>query len=140
MFHDDGTKQCHVPRRRAGHTYGKLAPQAINSAAAADGEANFGTADKRDASDFALWKAAKAGEPAWASPECARGADGALGSGRPGGPSLLLLSQADTLSAPFCQLPAVTTHWRYSSWQLILWGSAWTAWTAPTEHQCMHLA
>ena len=76
--------RCARARRRAGHTYGKLAPQAINSAAAAEGEANFGTADKRDASDFALWKAAKPGEPAWPSPECARGADGQPGSGRPG--------------------------------------------------------
>ena len=64
------------------HVYGKLAPQAVNSTLLAeDGEANFTTKDKKHASDFALWKAAKPGEPSWSSPECAQ--DGA-GTGRPG--------------------------------------------------------
>ncbi len=71
--------------RAKGHTYGKLAPQAINSAAAADGEADFATRKKRHPSDFALWKQAKPGEPAWESPECARDHESApLGKGRPG--------------------------------------------------------
>lgn len=70
--------------REKGHTYGKLAPQAINSAAAADGEANFASIEKRNKSDFALWKQAKAGEPAWDSPECAKDEHGNLGKGRPG--------------------------------------------------------
>ncbi|KAK9906729.1 hypothetical protein WJX75_006969 [Coccomyxa subellipsoidea] len=70
--------------REKGHTYGKLAPQAINSAAAADGEANFASVEKRNRSDFALWKQAKAGEPAWDSPECAKDEHGNLGKGRPG--------------------------------------------------------
>ncbi|BDA46365.1 Cysteine-tRNA ligase, cytoplasmic [Coccomyxa sp. Obi] len=71
--------------RAKGHTYGKLAPQAINSAAAADGEADFATRKKRHPSDFALWKQAKPGEPAWESPECTRDNESApLGKGRPG--------------------------------------------------------
>ena len=42
---------------------------------AAEGESDFGTREKRSDQDFALWKAAKAGEPAWESP---------WGQGRPG--------------------------------------------------------
>ena len=62
--------------------YGKLAPQAVNSTLLAeDGEANFTTKDKRSPSDFALWKAAKPGEPSWPSPKCAQDASG---RGRPG--------------------------------------------------------
>ena len=62
--------------RRAGHTYGKLKPWAVGSAElACEGESDFGTAEKRGPQDFALWKAAKAGEPAWESP---------WGPGRPG--------------------------------------------------------
>jgi len=58
---------------RAGHTYGKLNPWAVGSALAADsGEP---TGEKRHPCDFALWKAAKPGEPTWASP---------WGPGRPG--------------------------------------------------------
>ncbi|EIE23980.1 hypothetical protein COCSUDRAFT_1550, partial [Coccomyxa subellipsoidea C-169] len=57
--------------------------QAYRSAAA-DGEANFASSDKRNKSDFALWKQAKAGEPAWESPDCARDEQGNLGKGRPG--------------------------------------------------------
>jgi hypothetical protein len=67
----------------------------VNSAAAADGEENFSTSDKRNESDFALWKAAKVGEPAWDSPECARDpGTGILDKGRPGGPAALLYSIA----------------------------------------------
>ena len=69
------------------HVYGKLAPQAVNSTLLAeDGEANFTTKDKKHPSDFALWKAAKPGEPSWPSPKCAQ--DGA-GTGRPGQASSL---------------------------------------------------
>lgn len=75
---------CDTHCREMGHTYGKLAPQAINSAAAADGEANFASSDKKNKSDFALWKQAKPGEPAWDSPECARDEHGNLSKGRPG--------------------------------------------------------
>jgi hypothetical protein len=39
------------------------------------GEANFETSEKRCPMDFALWKAAKPGEPSWGSP---------WGEGRPG--------------------------------------------------------
>ncbi|KAG2442848.1 hypothetical protein HXX76_002927 [Chlamydomonas incerta] len=62
--------------RSCGHTYGKLNPWAVGSAAlAAEGESNFETSEKRSPQDFALWKAAKPGEPAWESP---------WGLGRPG--------------------------------------------------------
>jgi cysteinyl-tRNA synthetase len=57
----------------AGHTYGKLNPWAVGSALAA--EPNEPGADKRHPCDFALWKAAKPGEPTWESP---------WGRGRPG--------------------------------------------------------
>ncbi|KAL4548554.1 hypothetical protein Ndes2526B_g01118 [Nannochloris sp. 'desiccata'] len=58
--------------RSQGHTYGKLNPWAVGSALAAEGEPG---GEKRHPSDFALWKAAKPGEPTWPSP---------WGSGRPG--------------------------------------------------------
>lgn len=68
--------------REKEHVYGKLAPQAVNSTLLAeDGEANFTTKDKKNPSDFALWKAAKPGEPSWPSPKCAQDA---AGRGRPG--------------------------------------------------------
>ncbi len=66
----------HHTRRACGHTYGKLKPWAVGSAAlAAEGESNFETTEKRSPTDFALWKASKPGEPAWDSP---------WGRGRPG--------------------------------------------------------
>ncbi|KXZ56656.1 hypothetical protein GPECTOR_1g591 [Gonium pectorale] len=62
--------------RACGHTYGKLNPWSVGSAAlAAEGESNFETSEKRSPQDFALWKAAKPGEPVWESP---------WGPGRPG--------------------------------------------------------
>lgn len=62
--------------RACGHTYGKLKPWAVGSALlACEGEANFETSEKRTATDFALWKASKPGEPFWQSP---------WGNGRPG--------------------------------------------------------
>jgi cysteinyl-tRNA synthetase len=60
--------------RKAGHTYGKLNPWAVgavDNSVAGDGNENL----KRHPSDFALWKAAKPGEPTWDSP---------WGAGRPG--------------------------------------------------------
>ncbi|EFJ42920.1 hypothetical protein VOLCADRAFT_66444 [Volvox carteri f. nagariensis] len=55
--------------RACGHTYGKLNPWAVGSAAlAAEGESNFETSEKRSLQDFALWKASKPGEPVWDSP------------------------------------------------------------------------
>lgn len=68
----------------AGHNYRKLSPAgpggaATTAAEMAEGEgalANGGsTSEKRNTNDFALWKASKAGEPAWESP---------FGPGRPG--------------------------------------------------------
>ena len=64
----------------SGHAYGKLVPENVgNSAALEEGEGRLsqssGLKDKRDSSDFALWKASKEGEPAWPSP---------WGPGRPG--------------------------------------------------------
>ena len=60
--------------RANGHTYGKLNPWAVGAAALA-GEASETGGDKRHPCDFALWKAAKPGEPFWDSP---------WGAGRPG--------------------------------------------------------
>ena len=66
---------------KAGHTYGKLNPWAVGSSlseenASQTSNANDGVAgDKRGKCDFALWKAAKPGEPTWDSP---------WGKGRPG--------------------------------------------------------
>jgi hypothetical protein len=59
--------------RAGGHTYGKLNPWAVGAAALAGEGADCG--DKRHPADFALWKAAKPGEPTWDSP---------WGPGRPG--------------------------------------------------------
>lgn len=62
------------------HTYGKLVPENVgNVKEVAEGEGELSAAasagDKRNACDFALWKASKAGEPSWPSP---------WGEGRPG--------------------------------------------------------
>jgi cysteinyl-tRNA synthetase len=61
------------------HTYAKLVPEAVGDLTAlAEGEGELsagGQAEKRAPNDFALWKASKAGEPAWPSP---------WGQGRPG--------------------------------------------------------
>jgi len=67
----------------AGHNYRKLNPAgpggaATTAAEMAEGEgalADGGSGEKRSPNDFALWKASKAGEPAWESP---------FGPGRPG--------------------------------------------------------
>lgn len=41
----------------AGHTYGKLNPWAVGSAGlASESEANFESREKKNGSDFALWK------------------------------------------------------------------------------------
>ena len=70
-------------RRRAGHTYGKLAPQAINSAAAAEGEATLAPPTS------AMRATSRCGRPPSRASRVAlagvrRGADGQLGTGRPG--------------------------------------------------------
>lgn len=69
-----GRASC--PCRKAGHKYGKLAPWAVGSVLlACESEANFESSAKRNQRDFALWKAAKPGEPFWGSQ---------WGNGRPG--------------------------------------------------------
>ncbi|KAF1916858.1 cysteinyl-tRNA synthetase [Ampelomyces quisqualis] len=63
---------------KAGHSYSRLQPWSKNDPALqADGEGSLskGKSMKRSESHFALWKASKAGEPAWPSP---------WGHGRPG--------------------------------------------------------
>lgn len=66
----------------SGHSYRKLCPTSASglahdeSTAAAESEADFTTNAKKNPRDFALWKAAKPGEPSWSSPS--------LGPGRPG--------------------------------------------------------
>jgi cysteinyl-tRNA synthetase len=77
------------------HKYGKLFPEAVgNSKLLEEGEGALSTSaglrDKRDANDFALWKASKPGEPFWSSPwgngrpgwhiECSAMCEGTLGS------------------------------------------------------------
>uniref|UniRef100_A0A383W906 cysteine--tRNA ligase n=1 Tax=Tetradesmus obliquus TaxID=3088 RepID=A0A383W906_TETOB len=65
-----------VKFREAGHVYGKCKPSSVgNATLASESEANFETSEKRSQQDFALWKAAKPGEPCWDSP---------WGKGRPG--------------------------------------------------------
>ena len=66
--------------RRAGHSYPKLEPSKGKASAAemeeSEGQLSKAAAgEKRDSSDFALWKKSKAGEPSWDSP---------WGGGRPG--------------------------------------------------------
>lgn len=54
-----------------GHDYAKLEPwSAGNKKLVEEGEGDLAatTNSKRSASDFALWKGSKAGEPAWESP------------------------------------------------------------------------
>ncbi len=56
--------------------YGLLAHQSLNDMMTGGGEREvFGAGEKRHPADFALWKLAKPGEPAWESP---------WGAGRPG--------------------------------------------------------
>lgn len=60
------------------HSYAKLEPENLgNTKLANEGEGSLssGTSDKKNPSDFALWKKSKEGEPKWESP---------WGWGRPG--------------------------------------------------------
>ncbi|KAJ5379028.1 hypothetical protein N7509_012147 [Penicillium cosmopolitanum] len=62
----------------AGHPYARLEPWSrSDNKLAAEGEGSLAskTTEKRGASDFALWKSSKPGEPSW---------DSAWGKGRPG--------------------------------------------------------
>ncbi|KAL1524602.1 hypothetical protein AB1Y20_019491 [Prymnesium parvum] len=65
--------------RAAGHAYPKLDPSKAKATAAemaeSEGTHKAASGEKRDASDFALWKKSKGGEPSWESP---------WGAGRPG--------------------------------------------------------
>jgi len=66
--------------KKAGHDYRKLVPSKGDTTEAemAEGEGALGgdgAVEKKSPNDFALWKASKAGEPAWDSP---------WGMGRPG--------------------------------------------------------
>ncbi|KAE9556057.1 hypothetical protein FO519_000691 [Halicephalobus sp. NKZ332] len=64
------------------HFYAKLVPEAVGDSEneakhmkESEGELSLGVQEKRNPSDFALWKASKRGEPFWDSP---------WGKGRPG--------------------------------------------------------
>jgi len=60
----------------SGEGYGLLAYQSLDDMMAGGGDREvFGAGEKRHPADFALWKLAKPGEPAWESP---------WGAGRPG--------------------------------------------------------
>lgn len=68
--------------KKGGHDYGKCAPWCVDNASLlAEGEGVLTAADettthqKKNASDFALWKKSKPGEPVW---------DSEWGAGRPG--------------------------------------------------------
>jgi hypothetical protein len=80
------TPTVHPTQRETGHVYGKNNPGAVGCAAlASESEANFQSSDKRCPQDFALWKAAKPGEPFWESPwGRGRPGEGCCGWGRPG--------------------------------------------------------
>lgn len=61
-----------------GKAYGKLLPENVGQSellAEGEGSLSAGKTDKRNGSDFVLWKKSKQGEPFWASP---------WGEGRPG--------------------------------------------------------
>ncbi|TDH65166.1 uncharacterized protein CCR75_006816 [Bremia lactucae] len=64
--------------RSEGKAYGKLLPENVGQSellAEGEGALSTGQFDKRNISDFALWKKSKSGEPFWSSP---------WGEGRPG--------------------------------------------------------
>ncbi|ETP41613.1 cysteine-tRNA ligase [Phytophthora nicotianae P10297] len=64
--------------RSKGKAYGKLLPENVGQSellAEGEGALSAGQSDKRNASDFVLWKKSKSGEPFWPSP---------WGEGRPG--------------------------------------------------------
>ncbi|KAJ5099554.1 cysteine--tRNA ligase [Penicillium argentinense] len=76
---DDGSVYFDINAfENAGHSYARLAPWSrSDNKLAAEGEGSLAskTTVKRGASDFALWKSSKPGEPSWAS---------SWGKGRPG--------------------------------------------------------
>ncbi|KAA0174024.1 hypothetical protein FNF27_04587 [Cafeteria roenbergensis] len=79
-YESKGSVYFDVASYSAKHPYGKLRPENVgDEASALEGEGALGAAvtelAKKGACDFALWKAAKEGEPSWPSP---------WGEGRPG--------------------------------------------------------
>jgi cysteinyl-tRNA synthetase len=79
-YEADGSVYFDTTAFSADHPYGKLKPESVgNEDAALEGEGalgkSVGASSKRNSCDFALWKAAKEGEPSWESP---------WGAGRPG--------------------------------------------------------
>ncbi|GJP42238.1 hypothetical protein CLOM_g1828 [Closterium sp. NIES-68] len=98
--------------KESGHMYGKLCPWSVGSAElAAESESDFATSEKRNRSDFALWKASKAGEPSWPSP---------WGDGRPGWHIECSAMASDIVGFPMdihsggidLRFPTTTTSWR----------------------------
>lgn len=97
--------------RAAGHTYRKLSPAPPGGGSAVDpasaeSEANFHSKAKRDPRDFALWKAAKAGEPSWPS---------TWGPGRPGA-CRLLTSHHQIHRHSSCRLRNISINSTRLSW------------------------
>jgi cysteinyl-tRNA synthetase len=73
--------------------YGALAHQSLDDLLAGGGDrAVVGEAEKRNAADFALWKLAKVGEPAWEAP---------WGAGRPGWHTECVVMSLDLLGDGF---------------------------------------
>jgi cysteinyl-tRNA synthetase len=73
--------------------YGALAHQSLDDLVAGGGERTVvGESEKRNPADFALWKSAKPGEPAWSSP---------WGEGRPGWHTECVVMSLDLLGDGF---------------------------------------
>src|SRR3954454_8128754 len=78
---------------RSVEDYGLLAHQSLDDMLVGGGDRDvFGAEEKHDPADFALWKLAKPGEPAWASP---------WGDGRPGWHTECVVMSLDLLGEGF---------------------------------------
>ncbi|GAM22599.1 hypothetical protein SAMD00019534_057740 [Acytostelium subglobosum LB1] len=77
-YESNGSVYFDTESFKKNHEYGKLEPSSVgNEKLISEGEGalTVGTQDKKNKSDFALWKVSKPGEPEWSSP---------WGPGRPG--------------------------------------------------------
>ena len=81
-YASNGSVYMDISKMRGGHAYPKLEPSKgkATEAEMAESEGTFTAeaGEKRNATDFAVWKKSKGGEPSWPSP---------WGGGRRGGTS-----------------------------------------------------